>query len=872
MNSPTNISEAIYKYNPNGYMKHPSKHPRAGEFVIGKNGEKWSCDEGTLQELENALTPKNSCVEFLSNDQLVKPYYDVDVDFETEKEMNNEKMKYYTIIKQNILEYFLKYHNDYDIESKIVWAEKHGRSTNENKPYKCSWRCWIRGYKTTLQDMNKAITDMNCYSGNQKEFDKSVYNNGRKMKTIYATKEAEKKDKRELVFYPTANSYELRDSIIQYIEEDYIMMKVPEIPETKPKPKPQKFEKYNNNEWTTLDGNAKVIGDLLEIMDYKHIAAFPSWSQIAMATFNCLCEMEIKNADLETIELLTKQNERLGIVDDKIHTYVKPLKNPPPEQSPSLGTLFYYADLSNSNKTWDIKKKFFTKDQKRVVEKLIEKTGLTHSNVAQLFYLANPELYVYSNKKWYYQRECGLYKKLKDPESSMIKDIERSIKKLLLRILNVLVMGEGEKKEEIKNISKGLCKIEDVDFKIKCIKQLKAEYLDEDFDQEVDEKKHLLGFENGVFDLDEMKFRKATKKDAVCKSCLYDFEELDENDERIQKAEDFIRSCFPSKAVQNYMLRMCGSLLYGGNPDEKIYFFTGIGGNGKSAFFENLRNVFGDYHCPLDESYFTTEKNTNAANPYLLNTKGTRVVLIQEPSKSKTYMGNKLKEMTGSDRLTARALHKDPDSKQGFKVQFKMLIMGNFEITIDTDDEGMKRRISMTDFPYKFIESEDYEEAQKDGYEALFHDYPAVHDKSLFKPKNRELAKECANLEGHIWINLFLKWYKIYKTKNMEVDIPEEVKLASTRMTDKLDPFPSWFRKYYEKKESGYVKTNDILSFFNSEADVKISPKGLIAKLKTLNITAERKMVWGQKCAVIKGYMEKPTEEIGDKCNITEDD
>ena len=63
-----------------------------------------------------------------------------------------------------------------------------------------------------------------------------------------------------------------------------------------------------------------------------------------------------------------------------------------------------------------------------------------------------------------------------------------------------------------------------------------------------------------------------------------------------------------------------------------------------------------------------------------------------------------MKELTGGDKIIARALHKDPIE---FKPQFKMVMTCNKLIKPSSNDDGVWRRMSVVDFPSKFVDSPD---------------------------------------------------------------------------------------------------------------------------------------------------------------------
>ena len=63
---------------------------------------------------------------------------------------------------------------------------------------------------------------------------------------------------------------------------------------------------------------------------------------------------------------------------------------------------------------------------------------------------------------------------------------------------------------------------------------------------------------------------------------LDEVEEIPQYKELQRGLDDFLRKVFPLEEVREYTLRFLASCLSGDIREEKFYFWTGCGGNGKS--------------------------------------------------------------------------------------------------------------------------------------------------------------------------------------------------------------------------------------------------------------------------------------------------
>jgi len=159
----------------------------------------------------------------------------------------------------------------------------------------------------------------------------------------------------------------------------------------------------------------------------------------------------------------------------------------------------------------------------------------------------------------------------------------------------------------------------------------------------LNEKKHLLAFENGVYDLNNKVFREAKYNDYCSFTVGYNYEP--ENNEHEIDVLDFFTKVFPER---RYLLNQFASMLSGYNRSQLIHIHTGRGSNGKSILTNMLAYAFGDYSYSLPSTYLTTiQDDPSRPDPLTFNLKSRRYVFSQEPEKKQKMNSGTLKIISG---------------------------------------------------------------------------------------------------------------------------------------------------------------------------------------------------------------------------------
>jgi phage/plasmid-associated DNA primase len=115
--------------------------------------------------------------------------------------------------------------------------------------------------------------------------------------------------------------------------------------------------------------------------------------------------------------------------------------------------------------------------------------------------------------------------------------------------------------------------------------------------------------------------------------------------------------------------------------------------------------VLGEYYADIPVT-LVTEKRVGIGNTSseIMQLKGVRFALMQEPSKDARINEGMMKQLTGDSKMQARALYHEAES---FAIQFHLVVCTNTLFEVGSNDDGTWRRIRVVDFMSKFVDDGD---------------------------------------------------------------------------------------------------------------------------------------------------------------------
>jgi putative DNA primase/helicase len=137
--------------------------------------------------------------------------------------------------------------------------------------------------------------------------------------------------------------------------------------------------------------------------------------------------------------------------------------------------------------------------------------------------------------------------------------------------------------------------------------------------------------------------------------------------------------------------------------EQCLFVLIGTGANGKSTFINVLRRVFGDYAGMTPMQTLTVMPFSTGQTNDLAAMEGKRFISASDGESGHRLAEAKIKNMTGGDKITCRALYKD---FREFDPQFKLWVATNDLPEISGSDDAIWRRIRVIKFSVTFAEKQ----------------------------------------------------------------------------------------------------------------------------------------------------------------------
>lgn len=326
----------------------------------------------------------------------------------------------------------------------------------------------------------------------------------------------------------------------------------------------QKNPNIKENTCTDIE----IVKKYVLILNSNRINSYNSWINLGW----CLRNIDINLLDT-WIEISKKSPKFKEGECEKMWRYMK-------EDGLGIGTLCMWAKQDSPQEYEEIRKKD--------INSLICKSVCgSHHDVANVIYFIYKYEYVcasISKNYWYEFKdhrwiECDHGYSLRAKLSTEItKEYQKQANFWSIRAANT---DEDEEKEEFEKKAKKfkdiIQKLKTTSFKDNIMKECKELFYINKFDERLDSRINLIGFCNGVYDLDLQEFRSGRPDDCVSYSTGIDYIEYNSDNENTKELNAFLSQVLTLPHIKEYVLLLFASFLSGSVKEEKFHIWTGSG-------------------------------------------------------------------------------------------------------------------------------------------------------------------------------------------------------------------------------------------------------------------------------------------------------
>ena len=217
--------------------------------------------------------------------------------------------------------------------------------------------------------------------------------------------------------------------------------------------------------------------------------------------------------------------------------------------------------------------------------------------------------------------------------------------------------------------------------------------------EELDANPWLLNVLNGTIDLQTGKMREHRREDLITKLAPVEYDP----EAKCPRFDAFLERVMDGDRERiDYLQRAVGYTLTGIIREHLLFVLWGLGRNGKSVFIEAILGMLGDYGRKAPPDLLMVKKGeVHPTERAVLH--GARFVPVVETGEGRWLHEVTVKELTGSDTISARRMRED---FWEFEPTHHLWMATNHKPTIKGTDEGIWSRISLVNFNVFIPEAE----------------------------------------------------------------------------------------------------------------------------------------------------------------------
>jgi putative DNA primase/helicase len=470
-----------------------------------------------------------------------------------------------------------------------------------------------------------------------------------------------------------------------------------------------------------------------------------------------------------------------------------------------------------------------------LLDSFIQKKILNDQIMCDMFYSLYPNNFIYDsdNKQWYSINKYGIYRhennELMTARKLIASEFSEKIERCFLYYIKITT--DNDKKEKlIKFFQKTTHYLGTIKLIANMIEMMKKCYAKTKIHDKFDNvNPYVIGFENGVYDLKNRCLRNAKPEELVTKTTGYEYKEGKQD--IIEEINELVGNIFLDKELKKYVLQTIALRMIGLNSLEEYYIWIGSGRNGKGLLMKFIDLTFGEYFGTIDIDFFTESHHgvsAGKATPELARNKSSRIVAINEIGDDVKLRTDKLKQISGGDKIDCRMLYGNTFS---YIPQYALFFLTNKKPRIDGSDEATAKRIRYIQFKTVFCEDPQEE-------------YERKIDTTIKEKIKDDKYKQA-------FFQILLKYYfKFVDKYQQKMVIPQSVKNETEEYLNENNPVKEFLKERCEitQNQNDVISSSELYEEFKKsfpESGITTNSfKPLVLKNKSITFKRTRKSLF----------------------------
>lgn len=537
------------------------------------------------------------------------------------------------------------------------------------------------------------------------------------------------------------------------------------------------------------DNKTILMRKILNFINPERGDDYSEWIKIGLCLFNSGYEMALwdyYSSKSNFYDPISNQKYYESIYNNTKIYNLKQIKE---------STLWWYLKIDNPDKFKEIKRLKILAELKNMnvdeIQEMETFCNMAESEIADYFFMnKNMDLIkINNNNIYYWEKVDKLW--LQDTNEILVNLLIKFYAKIVEKLHKSIDRANPDHQIFIKN----LLKYKKITYMrtlyVYVAKKIKKTNLNK-----IDDAKHIISFQNGIYDLKENIFRDRIKEDYIATTLNYAYKsEIDDKIIKDIREKIFnISNC--DEKLFEFNLAWLGYCMTGETELQSFLMMIGYtAANGKSTLGMMFSSSLPIYSTIFDSQTF--DKKYEKAHKQLAEvTKLIRFVILEEMSTSKLNV-RLFKTFTAGGKQTCEKLF---GTKLDLDVRAKLYCTSNVD-PVFVSDEGFRRRGILEILENKFVQPSEHKRAK---------------NKTKLFIKDTKMTSNFDKSEYQLaFVQLLLPYACGYYVKGLVV--PQELKGKFGELCDDNDIFKSFIDEFVTYDPNSFVGRKEFVEKFNKE-------------------------------------------------------